>query len=778
MRKWIRPLLLAIVLTALLLPAVTGKAEAKTVHAADWKEVRKALGTPHTTVVIPEASLTAGWSVGTEMWVYADDVVLDLNGQNLFLDGIQKSAIRVSGKRVKICNGVLKGNKSANDFVGILVKGDVAVLELENLTIENIPTFLRTEEDEDGENYSFGAIYMNNVHFTQSQDNSEDRPCIYTDIPGRIVMNEVTIESWDDYIFDLTGGTKLLMGNVTAFQRNGIVGYEILAEEKLGSGRTYGDYEAGYATIRVDGKSCYAEKELETGERRGKPAYLIKGTELESSFTKQKQIDTVALRLQVPLKGKKPDCEPEIYKGEAYLQVTGGGLFRNDIVWADVTDSENKIWLDPDKDTFQWGHTYQATIYLTPEPGYTFSDETMVFIGTSEVDATYRDELTPKQMMVTYTYTLPAATVYNGGEFTVDMTTGSTELTNEKDARTLIYATLPALKKDGKIRTSGEWFTGSGPIDRLTKKAVDLDKDGTWDVLVAAYDRLDDPEVDLQAVLYKLPTCSVKKNLVLALSEKAKKEMEESYDPYNRAWFSKVTFRLSDEVKASYKIGSVADRTYTGSAQKPAPTVKLTSGNRTLTLTKGSDYTLSYQNNVNAGTATVVVKGKDLPLGTLKKSFKILPVDLAAAATKTSASGIKASYAYTGKAIKPTPTVKALVGGATRTLKADTDYTVKYTNNINVGTATVTITGKGNFKGTVKKTFKISSGKPSYDRYYGADRYATSRTIADAYKKQLGVTKFSAICIADGQNYPDALAGGYFAAQKKAPILVVHQAAP
>ncbi|MCR4711086.1 MAG: hypothetical protein K5707_02200, partial [Clostridia bacterium] len=685
MRKWIRPLLLAIVLTALLLPALTGKAEAKTVHAADWKEVRKALGTPHTTVVIPEASLTAGWSVGTEMWVYADDVVLDLNGQNLFLDGIQKSAIRVSGKRVKICNGVLKGNKSANDFVGILVKGDVAVLELENLTIENIPTFLRTEEDEDGENYSFGAIYMNNVHFTQSQDNSEDRPCIYTDIPGRIVMNEVTIESWDDYIFDLTGGTKLLMGNVTAFQRNGIVGYEILAEEKLSSGRTYGDYEAGYATIRVDGKSCNAAKELETGERRGKPAYLIKGTELESSFTELKQIDFVALRLMFPLKGGKPDCEPEIYKGEAYLQVTGGGFFRNDIVWADVTDSENKIWLDPDKDTFQWGHTYQATIYLTPEPGYTFSDETMVFIGTSEVDATYRDELTPKQMMVTYTYTLPAATVYNGGEFTVDMTTGSVQLTGY-GAYAFINAGVDALEKEGQISREGDY----------SRFILDLDKDGTWDVLVAVYDRLDDPEVDLQAVLYKLPTCSVKKNLVLALSEKTKKEMEEIYDPY-RAWFSKVTFRLSDEVKASYKIGSVADRTYTGSAQKPAPTVKLTSGNRTLTLTKGSDYTLSYQNNVNAGTATVVVKGKDLPLGTLKKSFKILPVDLAAATTKTSVSGIKTSYTATGKAIKPTPTVKALVGGSTKTLKAGTDYTVKYTNNINAGTATVTITGKGNF---------------------------------------------------------------------------------
>ena len=40
------------------------------------------------------------------------------------------------------------------------------------------------------------------------------------------------------------------------------------------------------------------------------------------------------------------------------------------------------------------------------------------------------------------------------------------------------------------------------------------------------------------------------------------------------------------------------------------------------------------------------------------------------------------------------------------------------------------------------------------------------------------MTKFSAVCIADGQNYPDALAGAYFAGRKSAPILVVHQQAP
>lgn len=67
------------------------------------------------------------------------------------------------------------------------------------------------------------------------------------------------------------------------------------------------------------------------------------------------------------------------------------------------------------------------------------------------------------------------------------------------------------------------------------------------------------------------------------------------------------------------------------------------------------------------------------------------------------AVGLKASYSYTGSAIKPTPSVKL----GTKILKNGTDYTVKYTNNVNVGLATVKITGKGLYAGTLTKTFKI-----------------------------------------------------------------------
>ena len=67
-------------------------------------------------------------------------------------------------------------------------------------------------------------------------------------------------------------------------------------------------------------------------------------------------------------------------------------------------------------------------------------------------------------------------------------------------------------------------------------------------------------------------------------------------------------------------------------------------------------------------------------------------------------TGLEESYEYTGSSIEPTFTVKY----ADIELVSGTDYTVEYSNNINVDAATITITGKGNYSGTVTKTFKIT----------------------------------------------------------------------
>ena len=78
---------------------------------------------------------------------------------------------------------------------------------------------------------------------------------------------------------------------------------------------------------------------------------------------------------------------------------------------------------------------------------------------------------------------------------------------------------------------------------------------------------------------------------------------------------------------------------------------------------------------------------------------EVIPIPIA----KASVSGLKAKT-WTGKVQTQSPVVE--LGG--KTLKSGTDYTVTYNNNKNVGLAALTITGQGDYAGTITKTFKIN----------------------------------------------------------------------
>lgn len=67
----------------------------------------------------------------------------------------------------------------------------------------------------------------------------------------------------------------------------------------------------------------------------------------------------------------------------------------------------------------------------------------------------------------------------------------------------------------------------------------------------------------------------------------------------------------------------------------------------------------------------------------------------------------KTEYVYDGTAKTPTATIKDTSG---KTLLSSTDYSITYSNNVNVGTnAKATITFKGNYSGSIVKTFNIVS---------------------------------------------------------------------
>ena len=148
--------------------------------------------------------------------------------------------------------------------------------------------------------------------------------------------------------------------------------------------------------------------------------------------------------------------------------------------------------------------------------------------------------------------------------------------------------------------------------------------------------------------------------------------------------------------KASVTL-STSTYAYDGKAKKPGVTVKLNGK----TLKNGTDYTVSYSNNTKVGTAKVTITGKGNYTGSVSKTFKIKNNF-----KKATVSGIS-TKAFTGKNITQSITVK--YNG--KTLKNGTDYTVSYSNNKKIGTATVKIAGKGSYTGTITKTFKINPAK-------------------------------------------------------------------
>ena len=148
--------------------------------------------------------------------------------------------------------------------------------------------------------------------------------------------------------------------------------------------------------------------------------------------------------------------------------------------------------------------------------------------------------------------------------------------------------------------------------------------------------------------------------------------------------------------KASVTL-STSTYAYDGKAKKPGVTVKLNGK----TLKNGTDYTVSYSNNTKVGTAKVTITGKGNYTGSVSKTFSIKNNF-----KKATVSGIS-TKAFTGKNITQSITVK--YNG--KTLKNGTDYTVSYSNNKKIGTATVKIAGKGSYTGTITKTFKINPAK-------------------------------------------------------------------
>ena len=166
-------------------------------------------------------------------------------------------------------------------------------------------------------------------------------------------------------------------------------------------------------------------------------------------------------------------------------------------------------------------------------------------------------------------------------------------------------------------------------------------------------------------------------------------------------------------------VASLANASYTWTGRQITPSVASVTYNTSTPLTAGTDYTVSYGANVNAGedAGTVILTGKGDYEGTKEIKFDITGIQMLGNFVIKPLNDISVTSAQAGNG-KQTPVVTYPNGG---TAPSDLTYTVKYykdgkevTNDASAfttkGTITVKVTGTGKYMGEIIGTYNIVAG--------------------------------------------------------------------
>ncbi|MEE1019497.1 MAG: Ig-like domain-containing protein, partial [Acutalibacteraceae bacterium] len=154
---------------------------------------------------------------------------------------------------------------------------------------------------------------------------------------------------------------------------------------------------------------------------------------------------------------------------------------------------------------------------------------------------------------------------------------------------------------------------------------------------------------------------------------------------------------IPSEVEDVFEVNDIIDQKY-NFGNPITPQIPVFCNGKQLVL--GTDYNISYYNNIDCGTATAVITGMNGFTGSITKYFNI--TSISSSDPRISVSAI-ANVAYTGDSVTPSVTVQY---DGVNLIKGQ-DYTVEYENNILMGLATARITFKGNYSGEVEKNFYI-----------------------------------------------------------------------
>jgi len=167
-------------------------------------------------------------------------------------------------------------------------------------------------------------------------------------------------------------------------------------------------------------------------------------------------------------------------------------------------------------------------------------------------------------------------------------------------------------------------------------------------------------------------------------------------------------------------------------------------------LDEGTDYTISYQNNVNAGTAIINICGIGAYSGCKLVSFEISPVNVA-----VSIAAID-NQVYSGDSIAPN--ISVLVAD---TVISPIDYRLIYTNNINAGKGSVQVVLTGNYSGSAKADFIIEKAPSTILELPTAKDVYFGQTLADAIIEGGDANVEGSFVWSESDAIPDVVNKGY-----------------
>ena len=224
-----------------------------------------------------------------------------------------------------------------------------------------------------------------------------------------------------------------------------------------------------------------------------------------------------------------------------------------------------------------------------------------------------------------------------------------------------------------------------------------------------------------------------------------------------------VTITVNPKTVTATMIGEMESREYTGSAITPTPEVK----DGEAIMTPGGDFEFGYSDNTNAGTATLTITGKGNYKGTADKTFTIERKDIAGAIIVL--GGL--DRPYTGKEQTVEIVSVTLPDGDGVDLVRDVDYTVKDNSNTATDAAKIvlTIEGKGNYTGTVAKTWEITKVAPKLGNFDVTPDLSQKQTYDGNQKKVTAVHKNGVNGMGEVKMYYEGTSGTAYTRSETAP---------